>query len=66
MPAYLGFKGAIEVLHDALGQFVPENLALAQRYIFGNRPATRLVVIAFADRNPRPPMAEISTSTRAS
>ena len=41
MLAYLGFEGAIEVLHDALGQFVPENLALAQRCVFGNRPAPR-------------------------
>ena len=39
MPAYLGFERAIEVLHDALCQFVPENLALAQRCVFGNRPA---------------------------
>ena len=41
MLAYLGFEGAIEVLHYALRQFVPENLALAQRCTFGNRPATR-------------------------
>ena len=41
MLAYLGFEGAIEVLHDALRQFVPENLTLAQRCIFGNRPAPR-------------------------
>ena len=39
MLAYLGFESAIEVLHDALRQFVPENLALAQRCVCGNRPA---------------------------
>ena len=41
MLAYLSFEGEIKVLHDTFRQFVPNNLALAQRCIFGNRPAPR-------------------------